>query len=1168
MKFTAVLMVAACLQVSGRGYGQGRISLHEKDASILSLVKEIARQAGYKYILNDQWAGRMKPVTIDTKNATVEEALDKCFEGQPYTYSIVNTTIIVKERPSTEKNATEGSPPPTDIKGKVLNDKGEPVPGASVFLHGTNTGTNTDDNGDFILKSNSNDATLEIKSIGYFDTLMTVAAGQYVFVHLRTKIIELGQAVVAVSNGYQQIPKERATGSFAFVDNQLFNRKVSTDVLGRLEGVVPGLLINRNVSTINNPNGIDISIRGFSTLFSNAQPLIVVDNFPYDGAISNINPNDVESITILKDAAAASIWGVQSGNGVIVITTKRGKRNQRFSVETNANISIVNKSNLYYSSDFLPSKEFIAVERTLFDQGYYDDRLSNSARPPVSPVVQILADQRSGLLTNADADTRIASLSNIDVRDGLSKLFYRKSIQEQYSVNFKGGTDKLDYIFSLGYDKNLDGLVGNKNERLSIGSRNNFYPTKHLTLTAELNYVQASIAGNSPVNNIYTGGGYSNIYPYAQLVDNNGRALSIVKDYNYRWVTDPNAQAGLLDWQYKPLDELNYADNTNKVYDNRLLFGFKYSFPAGISMETKYQFERSTSQTENYYSDSSYFARNLINQFTDFTASNAQGNIYPIPVGGILNQSQSNIVSHRIRSQINYSSNWSSIHQVNAIVGGELSQRVNTIASPSTTYGYNKNTGVFQSVDFVDYYATNPTNNALQIPNNQSYYKFTNRLISYFANAAYTFNSLYTVTASGRVDKSNLFGVSTNQKSVPLYSAGLLWNVSNEKFYHVKFLSYLKLRATFGYNGNINTSATAIPTIQEISRSFYFGLPYYRVANPGNPELRWEKVRQTNLEVEFSTRNGTISGSFDYFFKRGTDLFGNAILPSSTGWTTFYGNTANTKGRGFDLQINVSLIKTNNLRWNAIFLLSNALDKVTKYDVKSDASNYLLATADAATITPVTGKPIFSIFSYSSAGLNHDTGDPQGFLNGKLSTDYASIIGNTTVDSLKFFGSARPTTFGSFRNTFTFNALTVSFNIIYKLNYYFRRSSISYIALFDSWKGNKDYLNRWQKPGDENVTSIPSMPTVSNLDPNREQFYAYSQSLVDKGDHIRLQDISISYDLSQKLMKGVFSRVQIYGYINNVGILWRANKNHLDPDIPSASMPAPRSYAIGIKSNF
>jgi len=1060
----------------------------------------------------------------------------------------------------------------TILTGIVLSSIDQKaLPGATISIIDTKLKTTTNIVGGFRLLTADTSGYLMVSYLGYkvakikFDFKNT---GPYTVI-LNPDASELKEVVV--STGYQTLPKERATGSFVQLDSTIVNRRVSSDILSRLEGVVPGLLFNRNTSASTSGTP-DINIRGHSTLFSNDQPLIVVDNFPYDGDVNNINPNDVASITILKDAAAASIWGVRSGNGVIVITTKKGKINQKLSIEFNANLTVGDKPNVKYDPNFLDANDFINVEETLFNKGLYNSSL-NLSYLTVSPVVQLLADARAGTITSADANSQINAMRNFDVRDDIEKYFYRKSADQQYDLNFRGGGSNSDYYLSLGYDDNLSNLVGNGTNRITINSNYNFYPYKDLQFSAGVFYTKTNNQNNNTLSGINAVGGKDQIYPYAQLTDSKGNPLPIVHDFPLSF-TNAATNAGYLDWNYSPLDELKNADNNSASFDNRINLGLKYSFLKGFSAELKYVYENAQTNVSDFYNENTYYTRNLINEYTQ---KNADGSLsYPIPLGGILQQSNASLVSQHLRGQLSYSKDWDTKNSLTAILGSEWSSAVNVLNGQVPAYGYDNNTETnYPHIDYVDYFTLNPRGDlgSAQVPNSQSYSETTDHFISYFSNAAYTYDNKYTLSVSGRIDKSNLFGVNTNQKSVPLYSGGLLWDLSKETFYHFDWLPIAKLRATYGYNGNINKSATAVTTLSQQSNSYYSGVPYDVVANPGNPDLEWEKDRMINFGLDFGLKNQIITGTVEIYLKKAVNLFGESSLPPTTGYTEFFGNTASTSGHGLDLTINSHNIYNPKFKWLTTFLYSYAADKVTKYNVTSTTTAYLSGGAgNAGVITPLVGAPLFAVYSYRSGPLTHSTGDPQGFLNGQLSTDYSAIINNTPVSGLDYNGPSRPTSYGSLRNTFIYKAWSLSFNVIYKLGYYFRRSSISYDGLYTDWIGNKDFSKRWQKPGDELKTTVPSMP-LPPVDDNRDYFYAYSQTLVDNGDNIRLQDITLNYDLTKSLWKNSpFINLTIYSYINNVGILWRANHDGLDPDIYSngamTNLPLPRTYSIGLKSNF
>ncbi len=1161
MRIITSMLIVASLQVAATP-SAGQITIHAKSIDLESVMRKIKEQTSYQYLFGIGVNAETK-ISLNVSNATLTETLTQSLRDLPYTYKIVDKVIAIVSKPAGTMipNGIFEPAPPIDIHGKILDEKGEPVPGATIYLKGSRNRTQSGDNGEFSIRSASSSTILLISSVGFSDTSIVATGDKPVIVHLKIRLAALDEATV-ISNGYQQIPKERATGSFFQLDNKLVSRRVSTDILGRLEGVTPGLLFNRNTQA-SSASGHDINIRGHSTIFSNDQPLIVVDNFPYDGDVSNINPNDVESITVLKDAAAASIYGVQSGNGVIVITTKKGKLNQKLLVEINANTTIADKINYFYNPNHINSTDLVDIQDTLLNRGYYKASLNSLYHPAVPQAVQIFADAAAGKISQADATQQINDLRNTDVRSGVSKYFARPAVLQQYSINLRGGNSNSTYVFSVGFDKNAMTLKANSNQRFTINSQYFYYPIKNLELSTLFNYVQSSDRMNNP------GLEPSRLYSYTGFTDPLGNPAAIPNGYNLSWVSNPTAMAGLLNWQYVPLNEMKYADNTSNSTDNRLGFGIKYTFFKGFSAEVRYNYEKATGGIKNYYSDSTYYARNLINMYTNLNGTV----VHPVPVGGILNSINSTLESNRVRGQLNYTNTFNAVHQVAAIAGAEISS-VSNNSNTSSVYGYDQNTGNFQNVDFVNQYPTFPTGFLSVIPSGLGFSGTTNRFVSYYSNLSYTYNRKYIFSVSGRIDHSNLFGVSTNQKRVPLYSAGFCWDVDKETFYKISWLPLLKARVTYGYTGNVNTTATGVTTIRQLSNSYYQQTPFAQIASPGNPELQWEKTRMVNYGIEFGTIHNRIAGTVEYYTKKADNLFGSAPLAPSTGLTFFYGNTANTQGKGWDITINSRNIVTANFSWTTTFIFNYAMDKVTKYlDTTTLSTSYITyGASNTGSFYPIEGKPVFAIYSYPSAGLTHNTGDPQGYLNGKLSTDYASIISSTTIHNMNYNGPSRPTTFGSLRNSFSYKHLTLSFNIIYKFNYYFKRASIDYGALYTSGQGNVDYYKRWQKPGDELNTIVPSLqyPPVDN---SRATFYTQSSALVDKGDHIRLQDIGLNYELTKAQLPGLpFSSLVFYTYINNIGLIWRANHDGLDPDVYSfqatTAYPLPRSYSFGIKASF
>ncbi|WEA00730.1 SusC/RagA family TonB-linked outer membrane protein [Mucilaginibacter sp. SJ] len=1044
------------------------------------------------------------------------------------------------------------------VRGHVATEAGVPLHGATIKVKDGGQTALTDTAGDFSIKI-SGKVTLIISYIGYSPLEVNVLSNgrQPLYITLNSSAAELKEVVV--STGYQSIPAERATGSFVQVDNKLLNRRVSTGIIDRLEDVTPGLLFNKGKSA----NANQLSIRGQNTIYGNANPLIVIDNFPYDGNINNINPNDVESISVLKDAAAASIWGSRAGNGVIVITTKKAAYKQPLRVSFNANTTVGDKPNAFYQPR-MSASDFIDVEKTVFARGYYRNQENGYNHPALTPVVELLIAGRDGKLSTEEMNRQIDALRGLDVRNDFQKYFYQKSINQQYALNLSGGGDNQRFFVGGGYDHNRENLTTNGYQRYTLNASQTVAMLKRkLELTTAFYLTESSRQqgnGGTGLIGLKTGAG-NTLYPYATLADASGNPLAIAHDHRLAFI-DGAQNAGLLDWGYRALDELRLADNTVRLTDYRLNTALNYKITNDLSASVLYQYGHTLTTGRNLQGADTYYARDLINSYTQVDETGAL--TYGIPQGGILDIANISVSSQSLRGQFNFNRNWQDKHQVNAIAGYEI-RSLHTVSNSNREYGYDDAHATALPVNYITPFPQYAApGNEVPVPYFDSFTDLTDRNISYYANAAYTYAYKYTLSASVRRDRSNLFGVNANQQGVPLYSAGLSWNIDRERFYRLDWLPYFKLRLTYGYNGNVNKSLSAYTTAQYLDGN-PINTVYAQVRNPPNPDLRWERVRVINAGLDFETTGNRVSGTIEPYWKRGIDLIGDIAFAPSTGISTFRGNTANTSGRGIDVTIN-SRNFTGNFKWQTTLLFSHVTDKVTNYAFKQDALSTL--GLSESQVFPMQGRPFYALYGYKWAGLDPQTGDPQGYLNGKISKSYAQIISSSTADSLQFIGAARPTTYGALRNTFSFGQFSLSANVTYRFGYYFRQPGIAYNSILTGqgyYAGL--YSQRWQHPGDENRTKVPSQPAGFNS--SRDNFYNYSAALAEKGDNIRLQDISLSYALDKVALKSLPVRqMSVYFYANNLGIIWKATKTKFDPDYPTTAYPPVKTFSLGIKADF
>lgn len=1038
------------------------------------------------------------------------------------------------------------------INGKVLDEAtSEPLPGAFVKADGTALTTETDKNGSFNLSVPPGKVKLSVSYVGYVTGQVEFNSTTDEPLVLRLTRQALTFEEVVVSTGYQDIPRERATGSFTKVDSHMFNQQVGTTVLPRLEAVANA------VSTDRTTTGGGIMVRGLSTIQGVRGPLIVLDNFPYEGTLDNINPNEIESVTILKDAAAASIWGTRAGNGVIVITTKKGKYNRPLTVDFNANLTLGGKPDLTYLQEMTP-KDYVAAERYLFSKGAYDAQINSVSKPALSPVVELLLAVRRGTLSQADADARIAEMETYDRRDDMRDLLYRQAVNQQYNLSLSGGGANTSWLTSAGVDRNT-GNLSESYQRINLRSQYNIRLFERLTLNTDLYLTNSRSAGGRP--------GYGDIsygnYPYARIADTEGNALPVAREYSLSYL----ATAGggkLQDWKNYPLTDWRSDRAISRVQDMLVNTGLRYRVANGLNADIKYQYERQVTQNEQAHAAESYFARSLVNRFTQIDAA---GNIsYKVPPGGIYDTGNRTLSAHSLRGSLSLDKSWSK-SSINAIAGAELRDAA-TRNYQYRRYGVAADVLTSANVDYTTAFPTYVTKAVEFIPSNDSFGALNSRFVSLFTNLAYLYDRKYGLSVSGRRDASNLFGVNTNDRWTPLWSAGGSWNVSNESFYHFAPVPEVKLRATYGFSGNVDQSKSAVTIISLLGNSVYSGTPLGRIERYANPELKWERVATLNFGIDFAMKNNRVRGSVEYYRKKGMDLFGTAMIDYTTGiGSSATKNVAAMSARGLDIELNTINIK-GRLEWTSNLNLSFYSDRIDRYYVPNQQASSFVGSSSTKTVTGMEGKPVYAIFSYRFAGLDPQTGDPLGYVNGQKSKDYTALTGaSATISDLAYAGPALPTCFGSFGNTVTYRSFSLTARLLYKFGHYFRRPTISYTAFAGGGSGHADYTARWQMPGDELRTHIPSFvyPTTTS----RDAFFTGSDINVEKGDNFRLQYVTLNYEVPVTLVRQLhFQKLSAYLNANNLGIIWKANKSGLDPDFPLGGFPPVRTIAFGIRGTF
>jgi TonB-dependent starch-binding outer membrane protein SusC len=763
------------------------------------------------------------------------------------------------------------------------------------------------------------------------------------------------------------------------------------------------------------------------------------------------------------------------------------------------------------------------------------------------------------MISTEDSAKDINSLKVINSQDQYRKYFYKNAVTQQYNVNLSGGGPVNAFTFSIGYNKNL-GELRSASDQINVHFDNSIKPLKNLLINIGAYYTNSSSTSGLSAYNTITVGGRQ--VPYLQFADASGNPLPVVTGYRPEY-TDTAGGGKLLSWEYVPLQD--YKHNVSKISQDELYanIGIQYKISKAFNAEIKYQYERQQINNSQLADLNSYSTRSLINQFTQI--DNATGTLnYIIPKGGIKNLYNSSTGSYTGRAQLNFNNSWGN-SGLTAIAGMEMRELQQT-SDQNAIYGYQEDPLQYSNVDFVNYYPTFVDGSYQKIPGNLSFSNTVNRFVSFYGNASYTFKNKYVISASGRQDGSNIFGANANDKWKPLWSVGVLWKLSKESFYKSSLFSTINLRATYGYSGNVDLSKTAAAVATYFTDAPATGFPFAMIKTINNPNLRWEKTSMLNTAMDFVLTQGRISGTLEYYHKKGTDLYGSTPYDYTTwgGSPSIIKNVAAIKENGVDFTLNTKNL-VRKLKWNTILLFNYNSNKTSKYET-TEANKIVSKLGAGQLIVPVIGKPLYSIAAYKWGGLDAN-GNPQGYLNGKKSIAYDSIFAEGFDKGLNgnvvYVGPSSPPIYGSLINTFSYKGVSLSVNLIYKLGYYFQKPSLSYSALINYGAGNKDYDKRWMKPGDELKTNIPSF--IYPNDDSRESFYTLSEATVLKADNVRIQYINLSWIIPLK-NKSV-QNIELYVNASNLGIIWRANKENLDPDYPATLKPE-KSYALGIRANF
>mgnify|MGYP000628652356 FL=1 len=864
-----LLMFVIALHGRAQNTDSKLISLELKEAPLGEALKQFSNVSGYKVNFPSEDVGAYR-VSVSIHQLAPLAALQKILEGKPFEYEVKQHFITVRKvKPASTTRKVR------NIEGQVVDEKGDPLPGANIRGIDSPFGAISDIKGNFTCKVMEETHTLEVSFVGMQTEKVSIKGRTHVNVVMHEDKQQLGDVVVT---GYQRISRERSTASFGFIDSEQLTRQMHTDLTSSLEGQIAGLRMDIN------PNNGDMSpiLRGIGTFSKEvgSHPLIVVDDMPTDLTLSEINPYNVESITVLKDAAAASIYGALAANGIIVVVTKQAKE-EGAHVNINADWFITSKPN-FNSLNLASTSDIIDYQTAVFDanvaeSGSASGFLSSYKAGYYNPLFQLYLDRENGTLSNNEVEATLNQWRNNDYYKEYRDNAWRTAVTQRYNVSVSQKVGKNNHFLSFNYENDKGRTINDKRNKFSLYYKSNYAITSWLNVNAG---VDARLGSSDTPNTLFTS--YTMQQRYERIMDADGNRYNSPYvnvsgysggAYNGSVVSKAEGVSPYKTFGFNVLDALGEGGTKSRNVSIRPFVSLQARFLKMFKYNFMYQYEWNHSKSEVFDAEDSYLMRMTYNSMIDTNGNSA------MPKGGRFFQNELSSNRYTVRNQIDFDKSWKN-HAVTAIAGLEF--RENKIPKPTRQlmYGYDPQTLTSDIIDWQAYRDGVGTSalsgNTITLSSlSPTLQESRHRYASFYANASYSYLSRYNVSGSIRWDQADLFGLDIRNQRHPLWSVGASWIMSEEPFMKdIVWLDFLKARMTYGINGNVDQSSTTYFVVKQKTQSNPIKTTYltYDDDDLPNPKLRWEKTATYNVGLDFRLFNNLVNGSLEYYNRHSSDL--------------------------------------------------------------------------------------------------------------------------------------------------------------------------------------------------------------------------------------------------------------------------------------------------------
>ncbi|NIG52527.1 SusC/RagA family TonB-linked outer membrane protein [Chitinophaga sp. Cy-1792] len=1114
IKFMILLLFICSAGAEAKVAGQ-RLTIVKHNAAMAEVIKEIERQSGYQFFFSDKDLRLAKNVSLEVHNEDLNDVLRKCFAGQDLTYEIVDKTVVIKLKKATV-NAAETSlvaADPIKVTGKVTDEKGEALPGATVVIKGTKLAAVTDATGNFTISCNPG-AVLSVSFMGYKQSDIVADGRGNLSIRLALNAADL-EMVVA----YGTAKKALYTGPATQIESSTFDKRPLNNVANALVGAAPGI---QTTNSSGAPDaGPGIRLRGYGSYSASSSPLFVVDGVPYDGSISSLDPADIESLSVLKDATTSALYGSRAANGVVMITTKKGNKNKP-QLNFSANYGIVRRGLPEYdrvgTNDYYPlmweayrnSLQFGAdsLPNDIANQiasGTYT-RITTGANTGLQSYKNKAYSDISQLLAYNPYNVAGKEIVGIDGKlNPAARLLYPEDLnwseaaekggrsRQNYQLSYSGGSDKSTYYGSFGYTDMEGYLIKSNmkrfNGRLNIDVRpTTWFKTGMNIGGTYIKQNQDNSSGNTGyVNPFFFSRNVGPIYPV--------HAHDATGAYIIGTDGQPTYDIGLTR-PFAAGRNAIYENMLNQVMQNKGLLSGRGFAEISILPYLKFTTNLSTDIENN-------FQQNYDNNIIGDGAPAGRSDRYT-----------EKTVSYTFNQLLTFTKSFRK-HNVSVLAGHE-----NYSLNYAFLEGYKQGQIVDGITELPNFSTINSTTS----------YVDNQKVESYLSRATYDYEGKYMLSASLRRDGNSRFSPDVRWDN--FWSVGAGWNLAREQFFNVYWVDQLKVRGSYGKLGNdAGLGYYAYQAFYNLGRNNGTA-PGFVQGTLGSPNLKWETNYNLDMGIDFGFFKNRLTGTIDYFNRNTSGLIFSVPQPLDNGGTTtavftVKQNVGNMYNRGWELQLTGQIVKTKDFSYTLTVNGTTLQNKITKMP---DNPSSIIDGSKQLSV----GHSIYDYYLRHFYGVDPDNGNalytaqtynPANPGNTKIITNKTTGAQDTVTSSvsnakLMYVGqSSIPKLYGSLQHSFTYKGLTLGIVMTYQIGG--KIYDGAYASLMSSGSyGNAlstDIFKRWQKPGD--ITNVP------RLDNGRTSDYgAASDRWLTSASYLNINNITLSYVVPRQVLSRITAK--------------------------------------------